>query len=433
MSQPTGSEQESFWSSGGNYLRNEQRHDKTGRTASKKNVLKRYREAKGWSQQVLAEKAIVCIKTLSSLEQGNPALLSTFGKIAKALGVEPGELIEGHGPDPSPNSSAAVPTENLAAIKLTLSIPFQYFNEMVDVGRVEAFLMAVINSKNAIVITDVSPGSVKLTMLVDEDDVPRLLQAFVDRKLDQIQASELTVPRKGTLFYGAALATPGTVNPVIVPAPPFGAVYPAIMSAPRFVAFKLGGNRSQQSSFDDDFQTLERNPQATTPISYNSIPIVAVGDPSSIQQAIEDIIPQYLIPRFPGSITLRLEPDEDGTDSSITLGERLESLLSSHESLRSKMRRAHTTPDWSGDITITITLDTVDELRAMSEELIVGFLGQPVTLAVSGTCLGGQVTLKTSLSGPEWNSIIEELAELHKRKLKSINLGLTPPPATKEG
>jgi len=259
-------------------------------------------------------------------------------------------------------------------------------------------------------------------MLVDEDDVPRLLRAFVDRKLDQIQASELTVPRKGAL-YGAALATPGTVNPVIVPAPPFA-------------SYILIDNRSHQSGIDveltgDDFLTVKRNPQATTSISYGSIPIVVAGHPSTIQQAIDDIIPQDLIPSFPCSITLRLEPNEDGTDSSITLGERLESLLSSHESLRSKMSRVNTTPDWSGDI--AITLDTIDELRAMSEGLIVGFLGQPVTLAVSGTCLGGQVTLKTSLSRPEWNSVIEELAELHKRKLKSINLGLTPPPATKEG
>jgi len=402
---------------------------RTHKPRARIDAIRHLREAKGWSQQVLAEKAIVSIKTLSSLEQGNPAQLRTFAKIAKVLDVEPGELIEGHGPDPSPNSSPAVPTKQLIELKITLSLSLKDLAEMVGLDHVGAFLMAASNSKNAIVITDVSPGSVKLTMLVDEDDVPGLLQAFVDGKLDQIQASELTVPRKGALVYGIDLATLVTVNPVIVPAPPFAAFILFenrsqqsgidIVPAPPPTSYTLIENRSQQFGIDveftgDDFLTLKRNPQASTPIRYDSIPIVAVGDPSLIRQAIEDVIPQFLIPRFPGSITLRLEPNEDCTDSSITLGERLESLLSSHESLRSKMRRAHTTPDWSGHI--AITLDTVDELRAMSEALLAEFLGQPVTLAVSDTIMGKQLTVQTSLSGRRWNSVVEELAELYKRK-----------------
>lgn len=388
----------------------------TAKPSARKGVIRRLREAKGWSQQALADKAVVSFKTISSLEQGKRAQLSTFRKVADKLGVEPGELIEQDDPAPPPDTPPATLQDKRVRITLTLSIPFQDFDETEGIDLLSAFVRAVINGKNAIAITDVVPSSVKLTMLVDEDDVPRLLRAFVDRKLDQIQASELTVPRKGAL-YNTDLAILRAEKPVIGPAPPSA-------------SYMLIDNRSHQSGIDveltgDDFLTLKRNPQATTSISYGSIPIVVAGHPSSIQQAIDDIIPQYLIPRFPGSITLRLEPDEDGTDSSITLGERLESLLSSHESLRSKMSRPHTTPDWSGDI--AITLDTVDELRAMSEGLLAGFLGQPVTLAVTGTYLGGQFTVKKSLSGPEWNSVIEELAELHKRKLKSISLGLTPP------
>ena len=50
---------------------------------ARKDVIRRLREAKGWSQQTLAEEAIVSFKTISSLEQGNRAQFSTFRKVLR--------------------------------------------------------------------------------------------------------------------------------------------------------------------------------------------------------------------------------------------------------------------------------------------------------------------------------------------------------------
>jgi len=74
----------------------------------RKGVIRRLRESKGWSQQALADKAVVSFKTISSMDRGNRAQLSSFGKVAKALGVEPSELMESDAPETSPNALASL-------------------------------------------------------------------------------------------------------------------------------------------------------------------------------------------------------------------------------------------------------------------------------------------------------------------------------------
>jgi len=56
--------------------------------------IRRLREAKGWSQEDLAEKANLHRTYVSGIERGvrNPSLTIVF-KLAEGLGVEPGNLL----------------------------------------------------------------------------------------------------------------------------------------------------------------------------------------------------------------------------------------------------------------------------------------------------------------------------------------------------
>ena len=363
-------------------------------------VMKRLREARGWSQEQLASKTGFHAKTLSNIENGKNSLLSTIASIATALGVQPAELIEGHEPDPL----ASGPAEKRVLMTLTLSIPFEDFEETEGIDRLSAFLMAVINGKNAIAITDAVRGSVKLTMLVDEEDAPRLMQAFADHKLDAIQATELSIPRRVALLFVAASVATGSVNPVVLPVLPF-------------VAFMLVMKRFQAAGIDvtfaGDFLTLKWNKDAATP-SADNIPTLTSFSPFSIRNAIEVVA--HLLPKFPCSITLRLEPEDKSGDNSAVLGERLESQLLNREPLRSKVGRVNPSPVWLGEI--ALDLSSVDDLRAMSEVVLTGFFGQPVTLVTkrAGTFLGGEFTMeaKTNLSASTWESVAKELADAAK-------------------
>lgn len=65
-----------------------------------------YRERKMWTQEQLAEKAKVSEGTISRLEnERHGARFSTVNKLAKALGIDPDELVDSD--PPTPNNKAA--------------------------------------------------------------------------------------------------------------------------------------------------------------------------------------------------------------------------------------------------------------------------------------------------------------------------------------
>lgn len=57
-----------------------------------KNKIKQLRMAKRMSQEQLAEKAQVSVRTIQRLEAGEDASISTLNLVAGALGVEVGDL-----------------------------------------------------------------------------------------------------------------------------------------------------------------------------------------------------------------------------------------------------------------------------------------------------------------------------------------------------
>jgi transcriptional regulator with XRE-family HTH domain len=152
-------------------------------------VVTRLREAKGWSQEMLARKALVEPKTLSNMLTGRrPPRLSTIAKIAKALGVEPGELIEGHDPEPPPDAAA-----NRVEVRLVLSIPYKGLEQSEGLRQLVGLISSLVQAKHAISVVDASPGSVILTLKMSEEDVYALIKAAMALKLDEIGFSLLHV------------------------------------------------------------------------------------------------------------------------------------------------------------------------------------------------------------------------------------------------
>ncbi|HEX4229263.1 MAG TPA: helix-turn-helix transcriptional regulator [Bryobacteraceae bacterium] len=59
------------------------------------------RTHRGWTQEKLAEKSILAVRTIQNLEQGNFTRLRTISRVAEALGVSTRECIEGAAPTES--------------------------------------------------------------------------------------------------------------------------------------------------------------------------------------------------------------------------------------------------------------------------------------------------------------------------------------------
>lgn len=381
----------------------------TAKPSARKGVIRKLREAKGWSQQTLADEAIVSFKTISSMEQGKRAQLSTFKKVAEALGVTPTDLIEQHEQLQAASTPPTSQPDKRVQITLTLSIPFQDFDETEGIDRLSTFLMQVISSKNAMLVTNVTPSSVKLTMLVDEEDAPRLVQAFANHKLDDIQAAELGFPRRAVLLLLTASVAQGIANPIVVPVLPFLAFM--------LVLRGLRTKGLQVANADDGMILLRWTDNASTSPS-ESASILASFTPAEIQGAVEAVTPEQLLPSFPMSIKVLLEPEMPDGESASTLGARLETHLTGRLSPACTINRTDDGPAWGGKL--LLNLASVQDLRVLTEVILVHFLGQPIRLNVdqkrSGTFLGGAFsmdgTYTVSLSASTWESMAKELKHL---------------------
>lgn len=387
---------------------------KSLRPCARKDAIRLLREAKGWGQQALADRAVVSIKTLNSVEQGKPAQLSTFGKIAKALAVEPSAFLEGHETNPPPAAPAGDQAARRVEVKLTLSIPFEDFDETEGLDRLVGLLTSLMNAKNAVTITELSPGSIELTMLVDEEDAPRLMQAFSQHKLDVVQATQLDLPRTSVLLFIAAHVAQGVANPILVPVMPFVG-YMLLLNHLRNAGISV------ELADADHIRLKKTDPSSALPAGDTHQPFASV-DSSIIRQAVEVVTPPFLAPGFPCQIGLRLQPNKESDAEPVWLGEQLESRLNTSGPLRGKVHRASPAPDWTGEV--SLELASLEDLRAMSEAVLAGFLGQPVTLIAklqrTGTFLGGRFSMDaevaTNLAASVWESIAQEIG-------KALDLG----------
>jgi hypothetical protein len=246
-------------------------------------------------------------------------------------------------------------------------------------------------------------------MLIEEEDVPRLAQAFTDHRLDPIQAAELGVPRRVILMLATASVAQGIANPILLPVLPFLAFM--------LIVRGLRGKGLQVAITHEDMILL-RWPSGASEPETEPTSILASFEPGEIRHAIEAVTPEHLLPSFPLSIKVLLEPETPDGETASILGARLETHLTGRLSPVSSLSRTEAAPVWSGKL--SLNLASAQDLRVLTEVILVHFLGKPIRLNVdqkrSVTFLGGAFsmdgTFSVSLSSSTWESMAKELAEL---------------------
>jgi transcriptional regulator with XRE-family HTH domain len=149
----------------------------------------------GLSWPALAKAAIISSRTLDSIRKGEPADISTLRKIANALETTPDTLI----PEYMDHSSSPRGEQHIKVhiryfdFELTLSIPFQEFDETKDLPRIIQWLMKHNITKEQVIVSSVGPGSTVVSLRVATSDAYRLFRAFKDGRLAILDVLELVI------------------------------------------------------------------------------------------------------------------------------------------------------------------------------------------------------------------------------------------------
>ena len=335
-------------------------------------VLKRLREAKGWSQEALADKAIVSLKTISSLENAAPARPSTIAKVAKALGIAPAELVDQGDSAVATSAAVILPADRRVNVTLTLSIPFESFDETEGLDRLTSLLAAIVQTKNAIAVTNVSAGSVKVTLAVDPEDAASIARAFVEGKLTPISVSGLTLSQEFALSLVVGQALAGFLNPL-------ASAFMSLTNLPLTThQLKQSGVKS---AVTQDGELAILRPGEDVPAMTGTMP--ATYPEPVLRRAIELATPDGFLPTFPCTLKIHLQPQNADAPTAIDFGQRLETTLVNLPLPRTAINRTELQPEWTGQI--SVSLNTAEELRAVAYAVLTIALGEDVTLTVSRT------------------------------------------------
>jgi transcriptional regulator with XRE-family HTH domain len=146
--------------------------------------LEKLRVARGWSREQLASKAIVSTRTLDSIMAGKQAVLSTLSKLAKALDTPVEKIVEGY-EDPEPNT-------RLWSVTITISTPFETFNEVDDLPEFFTKLLQKIGG-NEVGGPDVLPGSTQISFYLTESQYYKLMQEYKAGNLNDLGVIDINV------------------------------------------------------------------------------------------------------------------------------------------------------------------------------------------------------------------------------------------------
>jgi transcriptional regulator with XRE-family HTH domain len=148
--------------------------------------LENLRIERGWSREVLADKAIVSTRTLDSLMAGGSGTLSTFTKIARALSVEIGRILDGYD-DPEP------PKERVWMVTITVSTPFDQFDETRDLPLFLSRLLSKLGG-NDLALIETGPGSTEITLDLTDRQLYDVTEAFLDKRLNDMSVERIAIP-----------------------------------------------------------------------------------------------------------------------------------------------------------------------------------------------------------------------------------------------
>jgi transcriptional regulator with XRE-family HTH domain len=160
--------------------------------------IARLRVAKGWRQEDLARKSGSSEKTIKNLELGKPCYVCTIARVAEALKVDVASLLSGQAEDFSPKPDERPPRR--FEVQITLSFPFEAFDESEQLVGLIAQLGNLIGTRSAVDVVRVTNGSVKVTIELSESDVLRLMASHLDNELQGLGITSVKVPNRPGLI-----------------------------------------------------------------------------------------------------------------------------------------------------------------------------------------------------------------------------------------
>ena len=136
-------------------------------------AVQRLRVAKGWPVDVMAKKAKCSVKTVENVEKGANVFLCTLANFAVALGVANAKLVSG--------GTVEVETpkpERGVEVRITVSMPFDEFDQSVQLVNLLDYLIKNVPLTNIIVVKDIASGSTTITIELSEEDAAALHDAL---------------------------------------------------------------------------------------------------------------------------------------------------------------------------------------------------------------------------------------------------------------
>lgn len=156
-------------------------------------AIERFRLEKGWSIEKLAQRADVSDKTVRNLIRGERAYLCTLQSVADALGVELRALLKNQ---PQP---ATPPAERTFQVSIVLSIPYQDFDQSVQLTTFIQQVMSAIKAKSDIPVVSVSQGSTAISVEMTAEELYQFAQALHHRAFEEAGVSALIFPSSSNI------------------------------------------------------------------------------------------------------------------------------------------------------------------------------------------------------------------------------------------
>ena len=137
-------------------------------------TIEQLRLERGWDVYEMARRAGVTPNTVLSVEKSNKCFLMTINGFRAAFGLPDNEQLLG-GPSPKP---IRVTGARRIQIRIRLRIPFTNFDFTDQLAAVINWLIKLIDPQGDVEVLAVAPGSVVITLEMDEPDTRKLVSAF---------------------------------------------------------------------------------------------------------------------------------------------------------------------------------------------------------------------------------------------------------------